>query len=443
MNRTHSLLLLAAWLPMAAGAQVTNSGAQIVVAGGYLVVDNLNLVNNGVFTHTAGTVSFTGSTNTIIGGTGSPQFNVLELNKPGARLQLQTGISVNDQVLFTNGIFELNNNNIVLAPAAYLNGENENSRITGAAGGYVEITNLLNAPTAANPGNLGMVITSPANLGATVIRRGHVSQTNGANMVNSILRYYDVLPANNSALQATVGIHYFDAELNGLAEPMLTVWKSPNTTTWTELGYNTRNTATNFVDEINIADMARFTLSSELYLLPLMINDLHTKCLNNQVIITWQTGGAIHTGQFIIDRSLNGADWQPIAAIPVTGSNSYAYTDGQSFTGAWYRIVQVADNGHQTISPAVQSNCGAPDVARVFPNPAYGNAWLQLQSAARTTVVMHLYDHKGALVRLKTAHAAAGLNQFDLQMSLLPQGIYSLVVHWGNGLVKTIKIVKL
>ena len=181
-----------------------------------------------------------------------------------------------------------------------------------------------------------------------------------------------------------------------------------------------------------------------------MINDLHTKCLNNQLVITWQNRDAVTSGQFIIDRSLNGADWQPIATIPVTGSNSYAYTDAQSFTGAWYRIVQVADNGHQTISAAVQSNCGVPEVARVFPNPAYGNAWLQLQTlphdsraASKTKVVMRLYDHKGSLVRLQTASAAAGLNQFDLQMNGLPQGIYSLVVHWGNGYSKTIKIVKL
>ena len=174
-----------------------------------------------------------------------------------------------------------------------------------------------------------------------------------------------------------------------------------------------------------------------------MINDLHTKCLNNQVVITWQNRGAITSGQFIIDRSLNGTDWQPIVTIPVTGSNTYAYTDAQPVTGAWYRIIQVAANGHQTISAAVQSNCSLPSVARVFPNPAYGNAWLQLQVANKTTIVMHLYDHTGALVSLQTANAAPGLNQFDLHMSTVPQGIYSLVVLLGNGQLKTIKVVKL
>ncbi|OQP54349.1 hypothetical protein A4H97_22985 [Niastella yeongjuensis] len=443
MTRYIPFLLLAAGLPICTRGQFTNSGAQVVVSGGYLVVDDLNMVNNGTFSHNAGTVTFSGNNNTAIAGTGTTQFYALQLNKPGAQLQLQTNINIDNQLLFTNGLLDLNNNNITLAPSAYLNGESENNRITGTTGGYVEITNVLNAPAAANPGNLGVVITSPASLGSTVIRRGHVSQSNGLGMLNSIFRYYDIMPANNTGLNATIGINYFDAELNGLGESILSVYKSPNTTSWSDLGHNTRNTATNYVDQINVASLARFTLSSEMFLLPVMINDLHTKCINNQVVITWQSPGVINTGTFIISRSANGIQWQPVATIPITNSHTYAYTDAQSFNGAWYRITTEESNGHQTVSPAVQSNCGVNEAARVFPNPAYSNAWLQLEAAAKTTVIMHLYDHTGALVKLNTANASVGLNQFDLQMNSLPQGIYSLVVHWGNGEVKTIKVVKL
>jgi hypothetical protein len=447
MNRNIPFLLLAACCPLFSQAQLNNTGAQVMVSDCYLVLDNLDLVNNGVFTHTAGTVKFTGNNNTSIAGTTVPQFNAIELNKPGASLQLQTGITVNDQILFTNGLLNLNNNNITLASTAYLNGENENSRITGITGGYVQITSLLNAPSAVNPGNLGIVITSAANMGSTVIRRGHVSQTNGASMGNSIFRYYDVLPANNTSLQATIGIDYFDAELNGLGESMLTVFKSPNTTTWSNLGYNSRNATSNFADQINIPDMARFTLSSELYLLPLTISELHTTCINNQVVITWQTRGALNNGTFIVARSGNGTDWQPIATIPVSAKGdkprTYAYTDAQSFNGAYYRIVQQDANGRATISSLVKSSCTVSDIATVYPNPAYGNCWLQLQSVNKTKVMMRLYDHKGGLVKQLSGNAEAGLTQFDLQVGSLAQGIYSLFVYWGDGSVKTIKIVKL
>jgi hypothetical protein len=61
-------------------------------------------------------------------------------------------------------LLDLNNNNILLDPGANLAGESENTRIIGANGGFVEITQNLNAPLAANPGNLGTAVTSTANL---------------------------------------------------------------------------------------------------------------------------------------------------------------------------------------------------------------------------------------------------------------------------------------
>jgi hypothetical protein len=75
---------------------------------------------------------------------------------------------------------------------AYLNNENEISRITGPTGGYVEATATLNAPSLLNPGNLGVYISTAEDPGVTVIRRGHVSQQNSYGDGNSIYRYYDI-----------------------------------------------------------------------------------------------------------------------------------------------------------------------------------------------------------------------------------------------------------
>lgn len=193
--------------------------------------------------------------------------------------------------------------------------------------------------------------------------------------------------------------------------------------------------------------MARFTLSSELYVLPLTISELHTTCLNNQVVITWKTSGEFVNGKFIVGRSSDGTSWQPIAVIAAAGKgnqpHTYAYTDAQSFNGAYYRIEQQDVNGKATVYPMVKSSCTVSDLVSVYPNPAYGNCWLQLQSVNKTKVDMRLYDHKGALVKQLLGNAEAGLTQFDLQVGSLAQGIYSLFVYWGNGNVKTIRIVKL
>src|SRR5687767_2295181 len=88
----------------------------------------------------------------------------------GSELKLQRNISVVSFIEFNSGLFNLNNNNILLQPTAYLAGESETSRVTGTNGGFIEITSNLNAPVFQNPGNLGAIITSSQYPGSKIGR---------------------------------------------------------------------------------------------------------------------------------------------------------------------------------------------------------------------------------------------------------------------------------
>lgn len=430
-----------------ANAQLSNNGATIVMENGaYLVIDSLDFQNNGTFSQSAGTVFFSGNINNNINGGNTPQFYNLALNKNGASLLLQNNIAVNNQLSFTTGLLNLNNYNITLDAAASLSGESETSRITGSTGGYVQITSNLNAPSAVNAGNLGAVITSAQNLGSTIIRRGHVSQVNSSGMGNSVYRYYDIIPTNNSALNATLSFNYFDAELNGLAENTLIVATSPDNTTWTNQSYTVRSATTNRVTKTGMADFARVTLTSELNALPLVWNAFNTACESNGVKISWKTLQESNTSAFYIRRSENGSNWQTIAMIAAAGNSNttitYSFTDPLSFNGAVYRVVQEDRNGVQTLSPVLYSKCDIGDAVSVYPNPAYSQCWVSVQSAGSTMVTMRLYDSKGVLVKQQLETVQGGSNQLSFQMNGLPQGIYNLVIGWGSGKLKTVKIEK-
>jgi hypothetical protein len=171
-------------------------------------------------------------------------------------------INVISGINFTSGLFNLNNNTILLFPNGLLNGESETSRLYDANGGYIEITTTLNAPSSVNPGNLGAMISSLQNLGSTTIRRGHQSQALPGTG-SSILRYYDILPSDNKSLDATLRFHYFDAELNGYDENTMVMWKSPDNINWSNESYTTRNTTSNYVEKTSIADFSRWTLSKD------------------------------------------------------------------------------------------------------------------------------------------------------------------------------------
>jgi hypothetical protein len=256
---------LLVWIvTLAQNPQLKNNNARIVMLpGSWLVLNDMSLVNNGVFNQSTGVVKMTGENNSVISGTALPGFYSLQVAKNAAKeIQLLTNINVSGEVSFISGLLNLNNRNLVLLGTATVKGETELRRIIGPTGGYVETTIALNAPAAVNPGNLGAYIYSTQNLGTTIIRRGHQSQLIGGGNNNSLHRYYDILPLNNTALNATLRFQYFDAELNGLNENNVMLFKKVNNVSWVNQGYTARSATANYVIKNAIPDFFRWTIST-------------------------------------------------------------------------------------------------------------------------------------------------------------------------------------
>ena len=332
---------------LSAAAQLSiQSGATLYLSGNaQIVLQDINLVNDGIITVAAnGRFSFTGSANSQISGSQQPVFNELEITKTGInKLILQRAIDVNGKIVFTSGLIDLNNNNINLGNAAFLENENENSHIIGSNGGLLIFNTTLNAPASANPANLGAIISSSQNLGAVTIRRGHKSQINGYGQGNSVLRYFDILPANNTGLNATLRFQYFDAELNGLTENSLLFWKSLNNTTWTQQGFNSRDVTSNYVEITGVNDFSRWTLSSPGNALPVTGLSLSGRWKNKASYLSWSTLTEYNNNYFDVERKYTNEN----NFIPVGRKNS-AHADGNSQTHTaynWIDITAVANKG--------------------------------------------------------------------------------------------------
>jgi hypothetical protein len=177
-------------------------------------------------------------------------------------LNLQSNLSVISSVTFSGGLINLNNNTLDLSSTGSIIGESEISRAFTTGTGYIQASGILNAPSSVNVGNLGAVITSTTNMGNTTIRRGHQVQTGIFGSNNSILRYYDIIPANNANLKAVLRFFYFDAELNGIPEPTLHQWKSKDNTNWDFVGADTRDATANYVEKKSINKFDRWTLAT-------------------------------------------------------------------------------------------------------------------------------------------------------------------------------------
>ncbi|MEZ4960416.1 MAG: hypothetical protein R2830_11415 [Saprospiraceae bacterium] len=236
------------------------AGDEIKVTGNaQVVLKNTDWQNNGTFTATNGTVKLTGDAAApSIGGTSETTFHHLEIDKTAGTAQLNQAAGVDSELRMTSGNLDLNGYDLTLGSTnGQIVAEKESSRITGPNGGEVIKTVTLNAPNSANPGNIGLEITSTEDLGSTEIRRGHEPQDIPG--LEGIERYFTVTPTNNAGLDADVRFHYFDGELNGLTESELEPWREDGSN-WSNYPATDSDPTANWVETANIATFSTWTL---------------------------------------------------------------------------------------------------------------------------------------------------------------------------------------
>jgi hypothetical protein len=426
-------------LRVQAGTTLNSAGSS------FIVLNNTQLVNNGTVTQpSGGTLKFTGSSDRSLSGSGTTSLNIMNLSLGAANhLNLLSNISIATGLTFSGGLLNLNNSVIDLGTGGQLSGESETRRAFTTGTGYIQVTANLNAPSSANPGNLGAVISSSSNMGSTVIRRGHRSQINSYGNGRSVLRYYDINPANNSSLNATLRFWYFDAELNGLDEAALGLWRSTTNVNWTYVGFDSRDASSNYVEKSGIASFSRWTLSTPAGALPLSFTMVNAACLNGAVRVSWSTSAEQLVSRFDIERTTGANDWTVAGSVAATGTgnNSYAFTDPSSPQNAVYRVVGYDIDGKKTYSSFVRSSCqGTPGIF-VFPNPVASVANISIYSAAASDVNIILYDAKGALVYSERHRVNAGTSVLQLPMHRFAQGSYMLNVQL-NDRTETFRLIR-
>jgi hypothetical protein len=260
----HSLLLLLLVGALHTQAQQVriSPGLQVVASGSpQLVFQDLGLINDGHFKAANSMVIFTGSLGTLpvsIGGGSSTSFHQLHINQRSGDVQLGNNIRVTGSIHLNNGNLLLNHYTLDLGNSGIIIGERNVSRIMGKSGGAITTTAFLQSPNNVNPGNIGVSITSAANLGKTVITRGFTSPLQGTG-ASTTYRYFDIVPAFNKNLDATLQFHYLDAELSG-NENELTLFTTDGLN-WKLSGKDNSNTSGNWLIKGRLGQLNRYTLA--------------------------------------------------------------------------------------------------------------------------------------------------------------------------------------
>ncbi len=419
--------------------KIVDTPYTVVLKDGYHFENNTPVTGNLI-------LKATGTGNSEVKGAGSLALTQIQMNKTsGQELILQKDVNVADGVYFTSGLLNLNGNDVILAGTASLVNESESSRVIGPAGGAVQITQTLDQPLAENPGNLGLVITSGSNWGSTIIRRGSAAFTNGGGG-SSILRSFEVTPANNTGLSAFLRMYYRQAELNGLDENTFDFFASNNSgATWTNIGTSGRNTTQNFVNISGVQTMSLFTLSTTNNPLPIQLREFTTSCVDNKVMLQWRVDNPMSIDFFRIEKSNDGSEWENIAdKIEVKASPGYAY----SFTditapSRYYRLQAVERDGMSSFSPVQQVNCNEDGhTFRLMQNPVKGAVPIAIQSKTALDVTLAIYDLEGRTILQRDVNIAAGKSKLNIDISAVANGMYLLQIKHQQGTLWQTKFIK-
>ncbi|MDN3659489.1 T9SS type A sorting domain-containing protein [Ferruginibacter paludis] len=419
-------------------------------AGTYVVLDNIDLQHDASSAILDNIFKFTGNKNVAVSGTNVPLFSNIQVALTGSsKIILQRTINVSQAITFQSGFLDLNNNNIDLGTSGSVNGESEMTGVTGTNGGYLQIVNTLNAPVSIDPGNLGAIITSVQNLGSTVIRRGHVAQNIAGSGGAGILRYYDISPANNSGLNATLRFGYLNTELNGLDANSLVLWRSPDGLSWSDAGFTTRNTASNYIEKTGIDAFSTWTLARVSNPLPVIFSLFNAGCENGNVKLTWETAQEINSSYFNVERSAGGSGWAVVDRQPAAGNSSiersYSFTDNSPLANsAAYRIAEYDLNGGIKYSGSIHADCDADKDWKVWPNPVAKNLTAIINVAKESKAVIKIFDNKGSMISLQQINLLKGNNLVHINMNNIASGTYRVIASWSNGQIeKKVTIVKL
>ena len=320
------------------------------------------------------------------------------------------------------------------------------------ADGTLTATRDLNAPAAQNVGGLGATITSAADLGTVVVTRTATRQSGNGHQ--GIARAYDIAPAVNAGLDATLTLAYHDAELSGLTEAALVLYRSTDGGATWEARSGTRDTDANTITVAGVDALSRWTIG-EAGTLPVELSAFAVRADGAVLRLDWATESETGNAGWGIElRELAAASaalpWREVAFVAGAGTTAERHAYSHAVEGIApgryaVRLVQRDLDGAATPTPEIEVTLvpEAAVVALAGPNPFGESTALRIVLREAQALRVDLYDALGrhvASLHDGTVEAGAAL-RVPVSGSALAPGVYVVRVV-GPQLARTVVVTR-
>lgn len=165
------------------------------------------------------------------------------------------------------------------------------------------------------------------------------------------------------------------------------------------------------------------------------------------VELVWKTASELNNDFFIVEKSFDGLQFNPLVKVRGAGTTKEAHTytaiDNYPYAGrSYYRLLQQDFDGTVTYSDIIAVNVKAvEDQTRVFPNPVINRdeLYLECYNQIDETGSITYVDLRGITLKTESLPLAAGYNKITLSPGFPSRGVYIALIKTHTG-IKVIRV---
>ena len=163
-------------------------------------------------------------------------------------------------------------------------------------------------------------------------------------------------------------------------------------------------------------------------ILPIIISKWMATSLSESVLLEWTTSSEENNSYFIVERSINGRDWERIGKVLGSGTtsiaHSYSLEDTHPVAGiSYYRLKQTDFNGEYSYSSVkcVNRPKETEDYMTIYTNANTNTFVAEGESIAACTIEVHdILGHKITNISFNTINPS----KVAISVENLPVGTY-------------------